>query len=79
LKFKNGSDWPQHRLPPSIKTEPQIRRYVRTFLAAEAAERKIQAAESQGPAEIRKDMPLRIGRARYAVPRPRSQKEVEPL
>lgn len=59
LKFKNGSDWPQHRLPPTIKTEPQIRRYVRMFLAAETAERKVQPFQPECPAEIRKDMTLR--------------------
>jgi len=63
VKFKLGSTWPQHRVPRHITNELQVRRYVRKFLEAEAAERKGQgldlAKAQSGPPEIHRSMSIR--------------------
>lgn len=59
LKYKQGSGWVQHRVSKHVTTEQQVRRYVKTFLAAEAKERKAAPLAVGGPIEIHRDMSLR--------------------
>jgi len=47
LKFRVAKRWPQHRIPRDIQVESHVRRYVRTFLQAEAAERRQITSRSE--------------------------------
>jgi len=62
LKFKAGKLWQQHRIPKHIRAEHLVRRYVRSFLVAEAAETKVQPPlpppATGGPPQIRREMSL---------------------
>lgn len=50
LKFKVGKRWPQHRIPRHVQNESHVRRYVRAFLTAEAAERVTQGVRADAAA-----------------------------
>ena len=59
LKYKRGSSWLQHRIPKHVATEQQVRRYTKTFLAADAKERRPSPLAVDGPVEIHREMSFR--------------------